>query len=145
MATKGVRGMSFNKVPKGEKYVKIEKPSEYDIFSVFDGYKSPIEIKSLDFTKEISEFIDNKIHAEVVQRYGVFVEKEELAKALNYDRGQYDFGYYNGYKKAVEENTSCYGCKYVNTPQGQYPCSHCCRNYENLYEKGEPIEIDGIL
>ena len=38
-----------------------------------------------------------------VQSYGFDVDKEELAKALNYDRNQYEKGYADGYKKAIDD------------------------------------------
>ena len=38
-----------------------------------------------------------------VQRYGFDVDKEELAKALNYDRNQYEKGYMDGYNKAIDD------------------------------------------
>ena len=101
--------MNYNKLSKDEKYVKIEKPNEYDVFTIFkdkENYKSPIEAKEIfpcDIVREVSEFVDNKIHAEIVQQYGVFVDKEELTKALNYDRNQYKKGWIDGYKTAMGE------------------------------------------
>ena len=41
----------------------------------------------------------------VVQSYGLDVNKEELTKALQYDRNQYDKGYKAGYENAIDE---CY-------------------------------------
>ena len=38
-----------------------------------------------------------------VQSYGFDVDKEELAKALNYDRRQYEKGYMYGYNKAIDD------------------------------------------
>ena len=38
-----------------------------------------------------------------VQRVGVTVDKEELLKALQHDRGQYKRGYEDGYANAIEE------------------------------------------
>lgn len=38
-----------------------------------------------------------------VQRVGVNVDKDELIKALQYDRGQYDKGYADGYKEAIRK------------------------------------------
>ena len=40
---------------------------------------------------------------QAVQRYGFDVDKEELAKALNYDRNQYEKGYTDGYNKAIDD------------------------------------------
>lgn len=51
-------------------------------------YKSPIEI----FQKEIEMQMEGEI-LKAVQRVGVNVDKEELLKALKYDRAQYSKGY----------------------------------------------------
>lgn len=34
---------------------------------------------------------------------GIYVDKEELIKALRYDRQQYDKGYADGYSKGYEQ------------------------------------------
>lgn len=52
------------------------------------NYESPINL--------IASEMETKLEADcvsVVQRYGFDVNAEELAKALAYDRGQYDKGY----------------------------------------------------
>ena len=38
-----------------------------------------------------------------VQRYGFDVDKEELAKALNYDRKQYEKGHTDGYNEGIDD------------------------------------------
>lgn len=38
-----------------------------------------------------------------VQNVGIDVDKEELIKALQYDRGQYEKGYKDGYADAIVE------------------------------------------
>ena len=64
-------------------------------------YESPIEI----FTHQIVNDVDRKIGEEVcrsVLKVGVKVDKEELIKALQYDRGQYVKGYNDGVKALAE-------------------------------------------
>lgn len=54
-------------------------------------YKSPIEM--------IQTEIEMQMEGETlkaVQRVGINVNKEELLKALQYDRGQYEKGYQDG-------------------------------------------------
>ena len=83
-----------------------KKNNDYDIYSVFvkqNKYKSPIEIKQYDVEKDIAKWVEDKIHAEIVQQFGVFVDKDELVKALYYDRGQYEKGWIDGYETAVGE------------------------------------------
>lgn len=54
-------------------------------------YQSPIEI----ITKQMrTQFEDNVFKA--IQDYGIVVDKEELIKALQYDRGQYEKGFADG-------------------------------------------------
>lgn len=50
-------------------------------------YESPIKI----YEKITREYEDNVIN--VIVSYGITVDKEELLKALSYDRGQYEKGY----------------------------------------------------
>lgn len=45
---------------------------------------------------------DNDIY-KAVQDVGINVNKEELLKALRYDRNQYDKGYSDGYEDAINE------------------------------------------
>ena len=61
-------------------------------------YQSPIEIIHDNMRMEI----EGEVY-KAVQRVGVNVDKEELTKALQYDRGQYKRGYEDGYAKAIEE------------------------------------------
>ncbi len=64
---------------------------------IFD-YESPIQI--------IRSRIDTNIEGNILkatQSVGIGVNKEELIKALSYDRDQYEKGYENGYTKAVDD------------------------------------------
>ncbi len=58
-------------------------------------YKSPIEI----FQTEIEMQMEGEI-LRAVQRVGVSVDKEELLKALKYDRDQYSKGYEDAKKES---------------------------------------------
>ena len=53
-----------------------------------------------------------------VQQYGINVDKEELIRALRYDRDQYDRGFADSYMNAQQELVMCSGCKY-------YEYGHC--------------------
>lgn len=65
---------------------------------MIEGYESPIKT----FEKQCQlNFEDNVIKA--VQETAIHVNKQELIKALNYDRGQYEEGYINGYTKGYEK------------------------------------------
>ena len=81
-------------------------------------YKSPIEVVLGELRTEIGNEIDK-----VIQEAGVLVDKEELNKALEYDRQQYEKGYEDG--KAEHEVVRCRDCvfweKKTNSLQGR-----CC-------------------
>ena len=62
------------------------------------NYRSPIEMIATEMqTKYENECVS------VCQRYGFNVDKDELAKALAYDRNQYNMGFKDGYKQALKE------------------------------------------
>ena len=65
-------------------------------------YESPINIlKSVeDAIRKENEIIENEVYSSIL-KVGVNVNKEELIKALRYDRGQYNKGYKDGFKKGI--------------------------------------------
>ena len=65
-------------------------------------YKSPIEI----MTEEVINNVKNKVDEAVMQgvvEVGVSVDKDELIKALNYDRDQYRTGFWEGYAEGYND------------------------------------------
>ena len=67
------------------------------------AYKSPIDL----IQTQISNAVDNAIYKAVVN-VGVDVDKNELIKALAYDRGQY----MQGYKDRDDQIVRCKDCKH---------------------------------
>ena len=67
-------------------------------------YDSPITL----IATEVQMKMENDT-LQAVQRYGIDVDKDELMKALNYDRGQYDKGYRDGYNDAMKKIQDLYG------------------------------------
>lgn len=63
-------------------------------------YESPIEINRIidRVIRGQNEAIEKEIYESVI-RVGVNVDKEELIKALTYDRKQYEKGYADGVKE----------------------------------------------
>lgn len=59
-------------------------------------YKAPIDIVA-----HTNNFLDDSIYKAIVE-VGVNVDKEELVKALQYDRQQYDEGYKDGVREFAE-------------------------------------------
>lgn len=66
-------------------------------------YESPIELFIKDVTQSVIEQRENTVYASIVENFGINVDKDELIKALNYDRGQYNKGYADGYRRGLEE------------------------------------------
>lgn len=66
------------------------------------GYRSPIRIlyEGID---SIQEQQKNEV-IKYVRKYGIYVDKEELQKALNYERNQYAKGFQDG-RKSVKIDT----------------------------------------
>ena len=65
-----------------------------------DGYDSPVKVYQL--IDDQYSIVENKVF-EVVKAMDVNVDKEELFKALAYDRDQYEKGYKAGYEKALQD------------------------------------------
>lgn len=59
-------------------------------------YKSPIELVVNQVQNLMLEQQENQVF-QAIQKTGVIVDKEELQKALKYDREQYQNGYNDGY------------------------------------------------
>ena len=66
------------------------------------GYESPISQIYKDVEYKFKEDMENKT-MEAIHHFGISVDKEELIKALQYDRNQYDKGYSDGRASIVEE------------------------------------------
>ena len=76
-------------------------------------YQSPIEITRTvdDIVTKIAEKQDETIvHA--CMRVGVNVDRDELVKALAYDRHQYEKGYVDGRVDIEKEIVHCRDCKF---------------------------------
>lgn len=65
--------------------------------SVTDGYISPIQT----IASQIEMSFDEQVY-KAVQRVGIEVDKNELIKALRYDRQQYAKGFRAGYEKGLQ-------------------------------------------
>lgn len=63
-------------------------------------YKSPIELMITDIQHQIAKEQDNEIYKAVVH-YIPNIDKEELLRALQYDRDQYNKGYADGKADAM--------------------------------------------
>ena len=57
-------------------------------------WKSPIEIQQ-DIVRQVDMVVEDGV-MKAIQRFDINVDKEELIKALKYDRDQYEKGYQDG-------------------------------------------------
>lgn len=82
---------------------------------MFD-YESPIKI----IMQEMQAQRENQVY-QAIQNIGVDVDKEELLKALSYDRNQYE----KGYRAAKSEIVHCKDCKYYQDNNNGYTHNEC--------------------
>ena len=85
-------------------------------------YKSPIDMFSVtEYLHNIEEQIESTVY-EAVTKVGINVDKEELIRALQYDRDQYEKGYADGLNEHPEV-VMCKDCKWwsqqCNSLQGR--------------------------
>jgi hypothetical protein len=96
-------------------------------------YKSPIEVLSQGLKLEIEKGV-----YKAVENYGINVDKDELIKALQYDRNQYTKGYADGYSnfafdfyKAFREHYRAY------TPDGLVRMGDVVEILESVKQGGD--------
>ena len=70
------------------------------------SYESPITIMTKLIQDQTADRIENGIF-KAVQYVGIFVDKEELVRALRYDRNEYEKGYHDRDAEIVR----CKDCK----------------------------------
>lgn len=95
------------------------------------SYQSPIEV--------IQTQMRNQIEGEIykaVMNVGVNVDKEELLKALKYDREQYQ----KGYKDRDDQIVRCEDCKWYHQA---FANEGRCVNHDNDFHKPDWFCADG--
>lgn len=73
------------------------------------SYQSPINV----IMNQMNIYYENEIY-KAVQNAGINIDKDELQKALQYDRGQYQ----KGYADRDSEIVRCNECRYYNESTG---------------------------
>ena len=107
-------------------------------------YDSPIKLIDRivnQFTEQINEATDESIYKAVLE-VGVHVDKDELIKALRYDRDQYRKGYDDGFLAGQDKVVRCFECKYYEEveyyhPTDNTPIKHVCRLYKRQMQHGD--------
>lgn len=102
-----------------------------------DMWESPVNIYEIHepIVEEINKHTEETIF-KAIHRVGVDVNKEELIKAMQYDRNQYEKGYKDGYSDAIDELQA----------YKKGDCMNDCEHYDNcsdyIYSKGYNKAID---
>ena len=87
-------------------------------------YNSPIEMFITDVHNQILKQQDENIYKAVMST-GINVDKDELLRALRYDRQQYEQGFLAGQAAAMAELVRCKDCKYWEKGKDYEPyCNH---------------------
>lgn len=73
-------------------------------------YKSPIETIYEDVQRQYDNYV-----CKAVKKVGIKVDKDELIKALHYDRDQYLHGYGDGWDAKEASIVRCKDCVYCGT------------------------------
>lgn len=113
-------------------------------------YESPIDVLIEDVRMQIVESVDEKVYQAVVN-VGISVEKEELLRALQYDRQQYEAGYADGVADAVKhgkwehlggDEWCCSACGNVITTEGSWekPTKKYCEECGAKMAGGEAFD-----
>ena len=107
----------------------------------FYDYVSPIELK---MREEILALEENAIMSKASIAMEVEVDKDELIKAMEYDRGQYDKGFYDGMKAAtvIRENAKKSQGSYINRDElyGRFDAAR----EQGLREGKETISFEAV-
>ena len=85
-------------------------------------YESPISILKIadSIIKEQNALLENNLIYEIRQTYHIDINKEELIRALQYDREQYEKGYQDGKVDMRKKG------RWLINSDGYYPyCSQC--------------------
>lgn len=95
------------------------------------SYESPITAVYEQIETQINQDFENRIMAEVKMKVDVNVDKDEIIKALNYDRRQYEKGYADA-KKEYERPQGEWILFVNDIYRKVYRCSLCNRHIINL-------------
>lgn len=98
-----------------------------------EGYKSPIDVLINHETDAFAQFIEGAVMKSVIQA-DVHVDKDEMIRALKYDRQQYEIGYRNGLRAA--KKFGHWQRRLVNRygyPETVIVCSECKKEFDVVF------------
>ena len=91
-------------------------------------WNSPIRLNCEKFGIAAAKAFDDMVF-EAITEVGIEVDRDELIKALAYDREQYEKGYGDGYRAAKDEIVHCGECKYGELDDGVSENVYHCRHH----------------
>lgn len=101
-------------------------------------YESPVMVMMDQVATEIREQGENQMCMDIIQRYDLQCNKEELLKALAYDRDQYEKGYHDACKKLERPRGEWIKITKNGTLPVEYICSVCGRKIFDNYDHQIP-------
>ena len=110
----------------------VSAPTAVQRWMVMGMYESPIKIieSAMDsITKSLVKEKEDAIILAVKRQLGVDVDRGELLQALQYDRFQYDKGYADGHRDAMDKLVRCKDCKHWNK---RYETKGICLKHNSI-------------
>lgn len=92
-------------------------------------WKSPIDIGITEISEKITNDLDRQV-IQAVHQVGISVNKDELIKALEYDRDQYEKGFSDGVKS--EQKTGRWNR--VDYGTYKFKCDQCGNYHRAMYD-----------
>lgn len=91
---------------------KVDNPDLFEEnWRNWDNYKSPISVIVPDVLTQLEVNIEKSV-VSAISDLGVSVDKDELVRALQYDREQYEKGYHDGRRFVMDGIVRCKDCKH---------------------------------
>lgn len=114
---------------KAENAWFVFKDDNPDLFEAeWDNYESPINVIMSDVYTQLEVNLEKGVMS-AIGNLGVDINKDELIRALQYDRGQYVMGFQDGWRAANEKIVRCKDCRsFLNEDDGW--CLEMDRNIE---------------
>ena len=127
--------------------IYVEVDAEQQEMSVWIGDEC-IAVFSIDYCPNCGAKMDGGTDKAVLD-FVPNIDKDELIRALNYDRGQYEKGYADGKRDAMADLVRCKDCEHVHWYEeyvgSYYPfCTHnFCETKEDYFcSYGERKEVE---
>lgn len=99
------------------------------------SYKSPVEIYVSQLRIEQERNLENEV-TKAVRDLDIYVAKDELIRALRYDRHQYEKGYKDGYEDGVRKMM-----ERLHSTMCDIPTKYCARtDYSLSYRFGDWVD-----